>query len=539
MMKLFSVAEMQSLEKEANQGGLTYEMMMESAGRGIAKEINTAYSHLHNKKVIALIGSGNNGGDTLISLAYLAIDNWETFAYVVRKRPVHDPLIIRLKENHGQVINLDDDKDFLQLSDLLDTCSILIDGILGTGIKLPLNKEIANILSFINSKPALIDKTLHVVAVDCPTGVDCDTGDVAPEIIPAELTITMAGMKRGLIKFPAASYVGKILFASIGPIENLTAYTQNNNVILSDQLIKKFLPNRPMNSHKGTFGTVFVVAGSVNFTGAALLSGMAAYKIGVGLVTMAVPEPLHIAISGCFPEATWLLLPHELGVISAGGAKIIRKNIMHASALLLGPGLGLEDTTKEFIRNLLTKRINHEMYMGFIHEEKNDNDQISIKIPMVVDADGLKLLAKIDHWPRLFPSATVLTPHPGEMAILTGLPIESIQKNRLDIAKEFSEKWGIVVVLKGAFTVIADPSGQSAIVPIATSALAKAGTGDVLAGLIGGLLAQNGNAFQAACCGAWIHANAGLLAAKRLGNNASVLASDVLNAIPQVLSDIQ
>ena len=539
MVKLFSVAEMQSLEKEANQGGLVYEMMMENAGRGIAKEIISAYSHLHNKKVIALIGSGNNGGDTLISLAYLANDNWETFAYIVRKRPEHDPLIARLKENHGQVINLDDDNDFLQLTNLIDTGSILIDGILGTGIKLPLNKEISNILSFINSKQAVIDKKIHVVAVDCPTGVDCDTGNVAPEIIPAELTITMAGLKIGLIKFPAASYVGKIRDVSIGPIENLQAYTQNNKVILSGELVKKFLPNRPLDAHKGTFGTVFIAAGSVNFTGAALLSGLAAYKIGVGLVTMAVPEPLHVAISGCFPEATWLLLPHELGVISAGGAKIIRKNISHATALLLGPGLGLEDTTKEFIRGLLTKRINHEMSMGFIHDEKNNNDHVSIKIPMVVDADGLKLIAKIDHWPRLLPPATVLTPHPGEMAILTGLTIESIQNNRLDIVKEFSEKWGLVVVLKGAFTVIADPSGQTAIVPVATPALAKAGTGDVLAGLIVGLLAQNGDAYQAACCGAWIHANAGLLAAKILGNNASVLASDVLNAIPQVLSDIQ
>jgi NAD(P)H-hydrate epimerase len=177
--------------------------------------------------------------------------------------------------------------------------------------------------------------------------------------------------------------------------------------------------------------------------------------------------------------------------------------------------------------------------MGFVHDENCDNDRESIKIPIVVDADGLKLIAKIDRWPRLLPAAAVLTPHPGEMAILTGLSIENIQKNRLDIANDFSEKWGHVEVLKGAFTVIADPSGRTAIVPVATPALAKAGTGDVLAGLIVGLLAQNGDAFQAACCGAWIHANAGLLAAKRLGNNASVLASDVLNAIPQVLSDIQ
>ena len=160
------------------------------------------------------------------------------------------------------------------------------------------------------------------------------------------------------------------------------------------------------------------------------------------------------------------------------------------------------------------------------------------KLPVVVDADGLKLLASVEHWPELLHSPAILTPHPGEMGVLTGLPIDKIQENRIDIAKKYASIWGHVVVLKGAFTVIADPNEQIAVVPVASPALAKAGTGDVLAGLIVGLRAQGMNAFDAACAGAWIHANAGLLAAKGVGNTASVIARDILNQVQNVISDL-
>jgi NAD(P)H-hydrate epimerase len=304
-------------------------------------------------------------------------------------------------------------------------------------------------------------------------------------------------------------------------------------------MTKKFLPTRPLNSHKGTYGTALIIAGSVNFTGAALLAGLAAYRIGTGLVTMAVPAALHEALSGNFPEATWILLPQEMGVISQDAAQIVRKNISRATALLCGPGMGIEDTTEIFINRILTTTSERRGSLGYIHDAKIGHGEKIINVPMVMDADGLKLLSKINNWSELLPSPTVLTPHPGEMAVLTGLSTAEIQGNRIEIAKEYSIKWRHVVVLKGAYTVIADPTGKIAVVPVATPALAKAGTGDVLAGLIVGLLAQGVEPFQAASAGAWIHANAGIFAAKKMGNTASVIASDVLNAVPQVISDLQ
>jgi len=538
MVKLFSVTEMRSVEKDANQKGLTYEMMMENAGRGIAKEIELAYSLLNHKYVFALVGSGNNGGDALVALSHLASNNWKASAYIVGKRPDNDPLISRLLDNHGQIIYSYSDVDFHHLKELLESNTVLMDGILGTGIKLPLKDDIAQILSIVNSLNSNSAKKLHVVAVDCPSGINCETGEAANETIPAEITVTMAGMKTGLIKFPAANLTGEIRIASIGSINDLDLYRENKKSILTDEIIRQFLPKRPLDSHKGTFGTALIVAGSINYTGAAFFAGMAAYKIGVGLVTMAVPAPLHVALSGNFPECTWILLPHEMGVISSDAAKVLRKEIKKATALLIGPGFGLEDTTKEFIRKLISSNYKRRVTIGFIHDVIEDEESSTIEIPMVVDADGLKLLTKIDKWYELLPSPSVLTPHPGEMAELTGLSTLEIQENRIQIAKQYSESWGHVIILKGAYTVVAEPEGQIAVVPVATPALAKAGTGDVLAGLITGLLAQGVKPFQAACTAAYIHANAGVLAAKRQENTASVMASDVLNAVPQVISHL-
>jgi NAD(P)H-hydrate epimerase len=279
------------------------------------------------------------------------------------------------------------------------------------------------------------------------------------------------------------------------------------------------LPRRPLDAHKGTFGTALIVAGSANYTGAAWLAGQAAYRVGAGLVTLAVPTPLHAALAGQFPEATWVLLPHSDGFIAAQASATLQPHLERATALLVGPGFGLEETTKEFLERLL-------------------GDKETGVPPMVVDADALKLLRRLPDWNKRLPAPAVLTPHPGEMAVLTGLSKEAIRADRLGLACHYSQEWGHVVVLKGAFTVIAAPDGATAIIPVANPALVRAGTGDVLAGLIAGLRAQGVGAFKAAVAGAWIHAYAGLQAVEEVGNPASVLAGDVLRATIAVISDV-
>jgi NAD(P)H-hydrate epimerase len=245
---------------------------------------------------------------------------------------------------------------------------------------------------------------------------------------------------------------------------------------------------------------------------------------------------LHLALAGQFPEATWLLLPEEEGVIAPEAAVTLRNGLGRATALLLGPGFGLEKPTQLFLDRLLPSSPGSSRgELGFLPSPSQAASDLELP-PVVMDADGLKLLARLPNWPERLPSPAVLTPHPGEMAVLTGLSTSELQADRLGTAQRFSGQWGHVLVLKGAFTVIAAPEGSLAVIPAATPALARAGTGDVLAGLIVGLRAQGVPAFEAAVAGAWIHAQAGLRAAQRLGSTAAVLAGDVLRAVSEVLA---
>jgi NAD(P)H-hydrate epimerase len=381
-----------------------------------------------------------------------------------------------------------------------------------------------------------------VVAVDCPSGIDCDSGAAAPEVIPAELTVTMAAIKQGLLCFPAFNYVGEIQLVGIGLDENLPAYQAVQRFVVDAESVFSLLPERPLDAHKGTFGTALVVGGSLNYTGAVYLAGRAAYLSGAGLVTLGVPAPLHAALAGSLPEATWLLLPHELGVIAKTAAPLVLKHMEHVSALLLGPGFGTEETSRDFINALLEHPGGsvEKRSIGFVHtDQKTEESSGTTPLPaLIFDADGLKLLSQIPDWPQKLPAPAVLTPHPGEMAVISGMDKADIQADRLAVAEKFAREWGHVIVLKGAFTIIAAPDGRTALIPVATPALARAGTGDVLAGLIVGLRAQGVAAFEAAAAAAWMHAQAGLLAEELIGSSASVVAGDVLEAIPYVIENL-
>lgn len=521
-MKYVRVAEMQAIEREADQQGWSYAQMMEAAGRGLAEVILERYGYLAEDGVLGLVGAGNNGGDTLVALAALAQEGWKTSAAILRPRPADDPLVQRLAQAGGRVFGLSEPLATGDLAGLLRAHGLLLDGVLGTGARLPLKPDLAERLRFVRRELAAIETPPAVVAVDCPSGIDCDSGAAAPECIPAELTVTMAAIKQGLFKFPAYTLAGEIQVVGIGlekDGETLAAWQTVSAFVPDLDWVRAALPPRPPDAHKGTFGTALVVAGSVNYTGAAWLAGQAAYRSGAGLVTLAVPEPLHPALAGQFPEATWVLLPHQAGFIAAEAAPRVRHNLSRATSLLVGPGLGVEPCSQAFLERLFTP------------------GEPALP-PLTLDADGLKLARQLPGWPGCLPAPAVLTPHPGEFGILTGLSKDEIQASRLELARRYSQEWGHVVVLKGAFSVIAAPDGQAAVIPVASAALARAGTGDVLAGLIAGLRAQGLAAFPAAVAGAWIHASAGLLAAQRLGSTAPVLAGDVLNAVIEVLADV-
>lgn len=268
----------------------------------------------------------------------------------------------------------------------------------------------------------------------------------------------------------------------------------------------KRLPSRPKDANKGTFGKVLVVAGSDNFPGAAYLSCAASYRAGAGLVTLATEPTVKIIVARKLPEATFLSRDE------------VASKINDYDALLVGPGLGQSNQAIGFIQEFCSNRLNNHY-------------------KVVIDGDGLNILSKMDHWWKRLGGEVVLTPHPGEMSRLTGLSVEEVQKDRLHIAQNFAKKWNQVVVLKGANTVIVSPAGEVATATFANPALATAGTGDVLAGAISGLLAQGLESFDAAGVGVYIHGLAGEMLREKIGD-AGALASDLLPCLPQVIKQL-
>lgn len=533
-MRLVSIAKMRDIEGAAISAGVSTSVMMEAAGNGVARVV---LEYGIPKGVLGLIGRGNNGSDTLVALSVLAAGGVRAVALLVDRKP--DDLSRRLEQNGGRIISFSAGMEKAGMASLMATCNVILDGILGIGAKLPLRGQVAAVLGEVKAALAEVGDSFTVIAIDSPSGVDCDAGAVDAATIPADLTLVMGACKQGLLRLPAHDFVGEIREVPLG----FELPAGPDEIEVADRtMVSAVLPQRPSDSHKGMFGTALIVAGSSNYTGAPVLAAMGAYRCGTGIVTLAVPSSVHSALAAEMREPTWILLPAELGAISEAAAGVLGEAVDKASALLIGPGLGTAEVTRRFLEHFLLSHKSGASLaprIGFVQQEAAKGQGDAAALPsMVVDADGLRLLAKIPGWSKLLPAETVLTPHPGEMTALTGMTREQVQADRVAVARRYAMEWGHVVVLKGAFTVVASPDSRTVLLPFATAALAKAGTGDVLAGLIVGLRAQGLSALDAAISGCWVHGQAGLLAADRCGSTAAVLASDVALAIGIVLGDL-
>jgi hydroxyethylthiazole kinase-like uncharacterized protein yjeF len=355
-----------------------------------------------------------------------------------------------------------------------------------------------------------------VVAVDVPSGLNSDTGAVDQYTLPADLTVTLAAVKCGHVLMPGPTVVGQLIVGDIG----ITAdhYSEETRLEMATAIkVAAMLPPRPVDAHKGTFGTALIVAGSLNYTGAAVLAGQTAGRVGAGLVTLAPPRTIQPILAARLIEATYLPLADDGGALAAEAAPSVRAKAAEVEALLVGPGLAQADSTAAFIEGLLA-------------------EPESLP-PLIVDADALNILAKQAEWWTKLPPNSILTPHPGEMGRLTGQSTKEIQAARLEIAVEMAAKWSQIVLLKGAHTIIAAPDGRTMVLPFANPALAKGGSGDVLAGAIVGLRAQGLEAFEAAVAGAYLHGLAGELAREQLGPTA-VVAGDLVGLLPVAIREV-
>ncbi len=532
-MRLWTVQEMRAVEEEAHANGISYDQMIEEAGQGVADTLDELYGNEEQVScVVGLVGGGRNGSDTLSALIELAEKGWEARAYLLRDLPTDDVWKRRAADADIEMMVMAEDAGFEALEEWLEDADVLLDGLIGTGARLPLRDDVAQLLE----KVFLLSEDVLIVAVDCPSGMDCETGEVSDVMLDAEMTICIHAVKAGQLKLPAFEYLGLLEVVPLTLPNNLTSVPKVDRRVATRFDAFCALPERPADSHKGMFGNALIAAGSIQYTGAAQLAALAAIRIGTGLVRLAVPGPLHLALASSIPEVTWLMLPHEMGVISAGAEEVLLKNFEGVDALLLGPGWGREETTGEFLRRLLSGGEHLQRRgIGFVAERETSHEAKTVLPPLVIDADGLRLLAKLPNWSDLLPEGTILTPHPGEMAALTGWTVDQIQADRIEAALHFAALWKQVVVLKGAFTVVASPDGKITVIPVATAALAHPGTGDVLSGILVGLRAQGGEAYAVAVAGAWFHANAGVAAEKRFASPIPVAARDIINMLPEVL----
>ncbi|HHX66353.1 MAG TPA: NAD(P)H-hydrate dehydratase [Chloroflexi bacterium] len=556
-MKLVTAEEMRRLEQAASEAGLSYEEMMEQAGHATALAIQERLAGSADH-ILVLVGPGNNGGDGLVAARYLHQWNLPVSVYIWKRNLEDDPNLERVREMGIPVYRAEDDPEGERLDELVTDCDLLLDALLGTGTTGELRGDLPDLLRRVrrglNARAAgreierisplrsvagsrinrYVRSQTPVVALDMPTGLNSDTGEVDEAALPADLTVTFAHPKRGHFLFPGAGFVGKLLVADIGIDPALAEDIPT--AVATPEAAAAMLPARPPDAHKGTFGKAMVVGGSTNYVGAPRMAAEGAYRSGAGLVTVAVGGRIYPMVAAGLTEATYLVLPDDMGAITPSAVRVLVEHLEDYDALLLGPGMGTETVTGDFMCALLTGR-RARRTIGFAEEEPPPTSKHMLP-PLVIDADGLSLLSRCPEWWEHLPPESVLTPHPGEMARLLGRSVREVQSNRLGAAQSAAQEWRCIVVLKGAYTVVAAPSGRTTVIPFANAALATAGTGDVLAGTILGLLAQGLRAYEAAVSGVYLHGLAGEIRRRQLGAS-GMLAGDLLPLIPRAMEELR
>ena len=540
-MKIVNVPQMVAMEKATDAAGFTYDQMMAEAGRALAESVA---EHVADEGVILfLIGPGNNGGDGLVACARLQEQEHRAIPYIWKRKSDADPLVGAVSD----IVWAEEDADDEQLRRLIPQADVIVDALLGTGNVRAIGGSLATLLETVRTalgqqaatQPTRIDPTRPVasrsslvIACDCPSGLHCDTGEIDPLALPADLTVTFALPKRGHFLQPGAAACGRLVIADIN-IDRTLAPDDAPDVLTPGE-VAAMLPSRPTNAHKGTFGKALIVAGSANYPGAAAIACTAAYRAGAGLAHLAAPASVCEVVASQVPEPVHTVLPSDRGAIIQAAVSVLRSMLSNHQGMLVGPGLGTDAKTVEFVEALLVGRTEITHPIGFLSQRAVAPEGRPDLPPLIVDADGLNAIAQLDGGPAALPTNSIITPHPGEMARLTGLSTSEINAKRWQVAGRFAAEWKQIVVLKGAYTVIAHPAGALAINPFADAALATAGSGDALAGAIVALMAQGLVAWDAARAGVYLHGLAGRLAATQHGP--ALLASDIAQEIAHALA---
>ncbi|MEM9774320.1 MAG: NAD(P)H-hydrate dehydratase [Chloroflexota bacterium] len=510
-MKIFSVEEMVAAEKAADQAGHSYAAMMEQAGGAFAQQLIDRFDPSQN--ILVLSGGGNNGGDGLVAARYLHQSGHDLTVLMMAKRDAEDDVNYAKLLELGITIlepiakTLPD-----ELEHILTDCDAIVDALFGTGLSRPIVGIHADLLEAVGRARQL--RPIFLAAVDCPSGINCDTGQADALTLDADLTISFQGAKQGHFFYPAADYLGELIVVDIGISPAITAKVKTE--LATEEFVCSLLPHRPKNGYKGTFGNVLIAAGSKLYRGAPYLSALAAFRTGSGLVNVLTTTESRELVSTKLAES---IVP-EVGfesILDRQETIWLHGKIDQFSAVAIGPGLSDADY--------------------FVHESLRSFQQLDV--PLLFDADALNTLSRRKSLLDNLPKKCVLTPHPGEMARLLDMPLNEFKTlNRIEVTREMAKKWRCVILLKGAHTVIANPDGQVMVLPFANPLMAVAGSGDVLSGVIVSLLGQGLPPFEAAVLGGWLHGVAAELAKEQFGDR-GMLASELADLIPAAIQKLK
>lgn len=514
-MKIVSGEKMGQIDRKAMEAyGIPGIVLMENAGLQVVSLVQQLYPRPDDGMIAVFCGRGNNGGDGFVIARHLQklgyrVTTWAMGVLSAYKGDAATNYDIYLKG--GGHVSLLTESDPSAITKELQESDLIVDALLGTGVRNRVAEPFAEVIRAINGSRA------RVLAVDIPSGISADTGEVLGEAVKADYTVTFALPKRGLLLFPGAQYAGRVFVGDIGIPRELTASSEIRENLVTGDEIKGQLPRRVADGHKGTYGRALILAGSAGMTGAAALASEAALRGGAGLVYAGIAAELRAVLEAKLREVIILAFPGDGkgNMEPAGVGEILNFAEQCRAAVAFGPGMEPGRKTLELLKALLNKTA----------------------LPMVIDAGGLSALA-LDTGPLAQKKGPVIvTPHPGEMARLTGIEVPAIQRRRWEIAAEKAREWDSIVVLKGAHTVTALPDGEVFVNPTGNPVLSTAGSGDILTGLITGLAAQGLPPQWAAVCGAYLHGLAGDLLAEQVGERGH-LAGDVLAFIPPALNRV-
>jgi NAD(P)H-hydrate epimerase len=516
MIPVLTATQMREADRRTiEEIGLPGAVLMENAGAAVARAARERFPEA--RRVLILCGKGNNGGDGFVVARYLRDRHPEVLLIGSREETQGDARLHlgALERSGTAVIEVPDEAAWRAKRERLWEADLVVDALLGTGLQRAPSGLIGAVIEDLVAVGR--SRRLRVLAVDLPSGLSSDTGELPGSTVRAEATVTFAAPKCGLVLPPACDHAGEIVVADIGiPGEVLEASARL--WLLDETDAARVFGMRAPQAHKGDFGHLLIVAGSVGKTGAAILAASAALRSGAGLVTVATPaSALPIVAAGRAEVMTEPLAERAPGVVSEEAVERALVLAQERDAVVLGPGLGHEVETRAFVR-------------GFVRRCAS---------PLIVDADGLNAVAPasgksgaLDILRRNAP--TIITPHPGEMARLIGSTSLDVQHRRLETARTLSVETGLVCILKGHRTVVSDADGKAAINPTGNAGMATAGTGDVLAGIVGALLARRLPAWTAATAAVYLHGRAGDRAVEEHGAE-GLAAGDLVSALPEVI----